>query len=45
MSDGMLRFLGILTAMLTYPEESLIVIEDVDSGLYQIRVYNNKMRT
>ncbi|KEO85064.1 AAA family ATPase [Tumebacillus flagellatus] len=37
MSDGTLRFLGILTALLTRPEGSLIVIEKVDNGLHPSR--------
>lgn len=37
MSDGTLRFLAILTAMLTQPEESLMVIEEVDNGLHPSR--------
>lgn len=38
MSDGTLRFLAILTALLTRPEGSLIVIEEVDNGLHPSRV-------
>lgn len=37
MSDGTLRFLAILTALLTRPEGSLIVIEEVDNGLHPSR--------
>lgn len=37
MSDGTLRFLGILTALLTRPTGSLIVIEEVDNGLHPSR--------
>jgi len=37
MSDGTLRFLGILTALLTRPKETLIVIEEVDNGLHPSR--------
>ncbi|MBC6420691.1 MAG: AAA family ATPase [Hormoscilla sp. SP5CHS1] len=37
MSDGTLRFLGIVTALLTLPEGSQLVIEDVDSGLHPSR--------
>lgn len=37
MSDGTLRFLGILTALLTRPKNSLIVIEEVDNGLHPSR--------
>lgn len=39
MSDGTLRFLGILTALLTRPENSLIVIEEVDNGLHPSRAH------
>ncbi|MDM3854641.1 MAG: AAA family ATPase [Aphanizomenon gracile PMC649.10] len=34
MSDGTLRFLAILTALLTRPEGSQIVIEEIDNGLH-----------
>lgn len=37
MSDGTLRFLAILTALLTRPEGSLLVIEEVDNGLHPSR--------
>lgn len=37
MSDGTLRFLAILTALLTRPEKSLLVIEEVDNGLHPSR--------
>ncbi len=37
MSDGTLRFLGILTGLLTRPEGTLIVIEEVDNGLHPSR--------
>lgn len=37
MSDGTLRFLGMLTALLTRPEGCLIVIEEVDNGLHPSR--------
>ena len=37
MSDGTLRFLGILTALLTRPKGSLLVIEEVDNGLHPSR--------
>lgn len=39
MSDGTLRFLAILTALLTRPERSLLVIEEVDNGLHPSRSY------
>lgn len=37
MSDGTLRFLGIITALLTRPKYSQIVIEEVDNGLHPSR--------
>jgi len=37
MSDGTLRFLAILTALLTRPPASLLVIEEVDNGLHPSR--------
>lgn len=37
MSDGTLRFLAILTALLTRPRGSLLVIEEVDNGLHPSR--------
>lgn len=37
MSDGTLRFLAILTALLTRPSASLLVIEEVDNGLHPSR--------
>lgn len=37
MSDGTLRFLAILTALLTRTENSQIVIEEVDNGLHPSR--------
>jgi predicted ATPase len=37
MSDGTLRFLAILTALLTQQEGSQIVIEEVDNGLHPSR--------
>lgn len=37
MSDGTLRFLAILTALLTRPRFSLLVIEEVDNGLHPSR--------
>jgi len=39
MSDGTLRFLAILTALLTRPSQSLLVIEEVDNGLHPSRAY------
>jgi len=37
MSDGTLRFLAIITAMLLRPQGSLLVIEDADNGLHPSR--------
>ncbi|WP_265297374.1 AAA family ATPase [Verminephrobacter eiseniae] len=37
MSDGTLRFLAILTALLTRPEKSLLIIEEIDNGLHPSR--------
>ena len=37
MSDGTLRFLAIMTALLTRPEYSQIVIEEIDNGLHPSR--------
>lgn len=37
MSDGTLRFLAILTALLTRPAGSLLVIEEIDNGLHPSR--------
>jgi predicted ATPase len=37
MSDGTLRFLAILTALLTRPSQSLLVIEEIDNGLHPSR--------
>jgi predicted ATPase len=39
MSDGTLRFLAILTALLTRPSGSLLVIEEVDNGLHPSRAH------
>ncbi|MEQ9371781.1 MAG: AAA family ATPase [Coleofasciculus chthonoplastes F3-SA18-01] len=38
MSDGTLRFLAILTALMTRPKGSQLVIEEVDNGLHPSRV-------
>jgi hypothetical protein len=47
MSDGTLRFLAILTALLTIPERSQLVIEEVDNGLHPSRsdILINMLRT
>ncbi len=37
MSDGTLRFLAIMTAVLTIPEKSLLVIEEIDNGFHPSR--------
>lgn len=37
MSDGTLRFLAILTSLLTRPKSSLLVVEEVDNGLHPSR--------
>jgi predicted ATPase len=37
MSDGTLRYLAIVAALLTRPENSLFIIEEVDNGLHPSR--------
>lgn len=37
MSDGTLRFLAIATAMMTRPQGSLLIIEEIDNGLHPSR--------
>jgi len=37
MSDGTLRFVAILTALLTLPEKTQLVIEEIDNGLHPSR--------
>lgn len=37
MSDGTLRFIAIITALMTRPENSLLIIEEVDNGLHPSR--------
>lgn len=39
MSDGTLRFIAIVTALLTLPEGSTLIIEEVDNGLHPSRAY------
>ncbi|QTR49257.1 AAA family ATPase [Candidatus Thiothrix anitrata] len=39
MSDGTLRFLAILTALLTLPEGSLLAIDEVDNGFHPSRAH------
>ncbi len=38
MSDGTLRFIAIITALLTRPEGSLLMVEEIDNGLHPSRV-------
>lgn len=38
MSDGTLRFLGLLVALLTCPEGTLVVLEEPDVGLHPSRI-------
>lgn len=38
MSDGTLRFIAIITALLTIPSGTLLLIEEVDNGLHPSRV-------
>ena len=40
MSDGTLRYLAIVAALLTRPENSLFIIEEVDNGLHPSRAVN-----
>ena len=40
MSDGTLRYISIITALLTRQENSLLVIEEVDNGLHPSRIKN-----
>ena len=37
MSDGTLRFIAILTALLTLPKKTQLVIEEIDNGLHPSR--------
>ncbi|MDE5790992.1 MAG: ATP-binding protein [Muribaculaceae bacterium] len=37
MSDGTLRFIAIIVALLTRPADSLVVIEEIDNGLHPSR--------
>lgn len=39
MSDGTLRFIAILVAILTLPKNSQLVIEEVDNGLHASRIH------
>ncbi|MHB1417982.1 MAG: AAA family ATPase [Bacillota bacterium] len=39
MSDGTLRYLAILTALLTRPKNTLTIIEEVDNGLHPSRAH------
>ena len=38
-SDGTLRFMGILAAMFTAPEGSLFLLEEIENGLHPTRVH------
>ena len=38
-SDGTLRFMGILAAMFSAPEESLFLMEEIENGLHPTRVH------
>jgi predicted ATPase len=40
LSDGTLRFIAVLVAILTQPEGSLIIIEEIDNGLHPSRAVN-----
>jgi predicted ATPase len=40
LSDGTLRFLAIITALLTRPAGSLLVVEEIDNGLHPSRAKN-----
>lgn len=37
MSDGTLRFIAILIALMTRPEKSLLIVEEIDNGLHPSR--------
>ncbi|EOX1588858.1 AAA family ATPase [Vibrio cholerae] len=37
MSDGTLRFIAIITALLTRPEKSTLIVEEIDNGLHPSR--------
>jgi len=37
MSDGTLRFLAIITALITVKEHSLLIVEEIDNGLHPSR--------
>ena len=37
MSDGTLRFLAIITALMTVKEHSLLIVEEIDNGLHPSR--------
>lgn len=39
MSDGTLRFLAIVSALLTLKEQSLLLVEEVDNGLHPARAH------
>ena len=37
MSDGTLRFIAIIVALLTLPEYSLLIVDEIDNGLHPSR--------
>ncbi|MBE1275648.1 AAA family ATPase [Enterovibrio baiacu] len=37
MSDGTLRFIAIITALLTRPQNSVLIVEEIDNGLHPSR--------
>ncbi|RKT43335.1 AAA family ATPase [Thiocapsa rosea] len=39
LSDGTLRFLGILAALITAPEGSMVLIEEIENGLHPTRIH------
>ncbi|MDJ0841611.1 MAG: AAA family ATPase [Acidobacteriota bacterium] len=39
LSDGTLRFLSLLTALYTVPDDSILLIEEIEMGLHPKRIY------
>lgn len=39
LSDGTLKFIGLLTALLTAPEQSVLLIEEIENGLHPTRLH------
>lgn len=39
LSDGTLRFLGVLAALITAPEGSMVLIEEIENGLHPTRIH------